>query len=99
MALMHLKVGVPNRGAHRLAWQIGNAEDPEARIEEIARAMRSGVAMIDRLLMGEVVPEGAMASAIARVTDGDVLPMDWLIETGQGWFDAPPARERHAVAA
>lgn len=76
-------------GAHRLAWWIA-ADD--ARVLRLCGRAGIGPATIDRLLTGEVVPDGATVFAIAQTTEGAVLAEDWNELTTLGWYDAPGAR-------
>lgn len=92
MTKMRVPLAVPNDGAHRLAWLIAESADPEERIEDLAGGILTAVAMIDRLLSGEVVPEGGFAAAIARETEGAVLPMDWKRPASGPWGDRPAPR-------
>lgn len=80
-----------SEGAHRLAWWL--APIGEAGFERLAAHAGVSLALINRLLSGEVEPSGAVAIAIARETEGDVLPMDWERETSRGWLDRPHQRD------
>lgn len=79
----------PSDGAHRLAWWLAALE---GRGERLRWAQRISVKMIDRLLSGEVEPSDELAIAIARETEGAVLPEDWLHGGPLGWLDRPLAR-------
>ena len=79
-----------SEGAHRLAWWLC-ADD--ARWNVIVRAAEISPAVIDRLLSGEVAPSADLAVAIAQVSAGDVLPMDWERAATCGWDARPAARE------
>ena len=77
-------------GAHRLAWWLAPLGD--AGFERLATHADVELSLIDRLLSGEVEPSGDVAIAIARETEGDVLPMDWEIGTLRTWLERPLER-------
>lgn len=80
-----------NAGAHRLAWWM--APNPEYSIEILTRA-HVCVSAIDRLISGDLIPADDQACAIARATNGAVLPMDWERKPTGTWGDAPIPHER-----
>lgn len=78
-----------NRGAHRLAWWI--AGHSASRVATMKLRQRAGVcgATLARMIEGEVVPEPVVAIAIAKATDGQVLPEDWDARADRDWSEAP----------
>jgi hypothetical protein len=92
MTKMRVPLAVPSDGAHRLAWWIAAGADPEERIEDLAGGIMTALGMIDRLLSGDVVPEGVFAAAIARETEGAALPADWKRPASGPWGDRPLPR-------
>lgn len=90
---MHLVARVPNEGAHRLAWWIGEQVDGSAAIDDLARRIGFGVMIVDRLLTGEVTPAERVGMAIMAATRGAVEPRDWYRATDARWGEAPASRE------
>jgi len=78
-----------SEGAHRLAWWLC-ADD--ARWAGVTLSAGVSPATIDRLLSGEMEPSGELAAAIADVTAGAVMPMDWARATSAAWDAKPAAR-------
>ena len=62
MPLMDLRGAVPNEGAHRLAWLIGLAPDPAAKLAAIEA--RIGVNTVERILIGTLIPCERMGAGI-----------------------------------
>lgn len=87
MALMNLRGAVPNSGAHRMAWVIGLAADPAAKIRELEIAM--GVNMPERLLAGDVLPASPYAGAIWAWSEGKITIRDFYLPTPKRWGDVP----------
>jgi hypothetical protein len=92
MKKMRIPLAVPSDGAHRLAWFVAEAGEPDEAIEDLAAGTMTSVAMFDRVLSGEIVPEGGFAAAIARETEGAVLPGDWNRAASGLWGDRPKPR-------
>lgn len=84
-----LAAAPPSEGARRLAWWIAGEE---ARVELLIAVTGWAPALIDRLLEGEVVPEGELGAAIAHGTEGAVRPDDWERPATGGWADEPAVR-------
>ncbi|WEK43626.1 MAG: hypothetical protein P0Y64_01990 [Candidatus Sphingomonas colombiensis] len=83
-----------SEAVHRLAWWLA-ADD--ARWLELTAEAEISPPTIDRLLSGELEPGGWLVQAIARATDGAVLPMDWERATPAAW-DVKPAARAEGVA-
>lgn len=92
-------IGPPSDGAHRLAWWLAAMTAP-LPIVVFTDAIGASSGTVGRLLSGELEPGDDMATAIARVTRGAVLPGDWLRGGPLGWADKPfgrtPAEAAHA---
>ena len=87
---MHLRVRVPNEGARRLAWWLGERGDAgRRRLEGLAGIDANAV---DRLLSGELLPGAEAGFRISNATDGDVMLVDWRHRPRGGWFDRPQDR-------
>jgi len=83
--------GPASEGVHRLAWWL--AEQQAAfRLVRFSEAIGAPSGTAQRLLSGELEPGDDMATAIARVTRGAVLPGDWLRGGPLGWTDKPFGR-------
>jgi hypothetical protein len=90
MSRMHLGAKVPNEGARRLAWWIG--ERFAGDVAAFARAARVGVATIERLIAGEIAPGTDIVLPIGVATLGTVHRTDWRRQPLGSWFDRPPFR-------
>jgi hypothetical protein len=92
MPLMDLRGPVPNAGAHKLAWIVGLARDPEAAFERLRT--RIGPTMVDRMLSGELLPGLAMGAELfdwaANEGPYRVTARDFRRRTGQLRWGAPP---------
>lgn len=92
MSKMHLPARVPNEGARRLAWWIGERSRPSYNaFEAFAVAIGSHVSFVDRVLFGEIVPGEDLARRIGRATGGFIDRRDWRRRPKGGWFDRPIA--------
>jgi hypothetical protein len=95
---MHLTAKVPNEGARRLAWWLGNRPGDDA-LDRFAEAIGQHVGYIDRLLSGEVLPGGEVAHSVWLATGGAVWRFDWRTPARGGWFDEPAERTPSRRAA
>ncbi|RIA37500.1 hypothetical protein DFR49_3385 [Hephaestia caeni] len=91
---MHLIATVPNEGARRLAWWIGQL-GPDA-YDAFAAAMGSHVSFVDRILAGEIVPAAHLAQRIGAVTSDFIDRRDWRRPAAGGWFDPVAPRDGSA---
>lgn len=90
MTRLHLPAIVPNEGARRLAWVI--LDRHRGDMAAFADTARLPEAVLDRLLVGEIVPGTDIALPIGVATDGFILRRDWQVGPDGGWFDRPSAR-------
>ena len=80
----------PSDGAHRLAWWLAAAD---GRVRALSVGAQVSAMTIERWLTGDVEPDEAVAAAIARETEGAVLPEDWRRGGPLGWREPPFRRE------
>lgn len=90
--MMHLKARVPNEGARRLAWHLGEAVGADGEAARIEAALDARPGNVERMVAGEIVPGGEMGFAITRLTDYAVTCGDWWRAAEGGWFERPRAR-------
>ena len=96
---MNLCAKVPNEGARRLAWWLGEALERDAQaFDTLAHEAAIDVGMIDRLLSGEMLPGWDIGLSIAEATGGAVWPADFRMSPRGGWFDRPAPREVRRAA-
>ena len=99
MSKMHLIAKVPNEGARRLAWWVGQRVAAGfAAYDNLADAIGSHVSFIDRVLSGEIVPGEDLARRLGVATGGFVDRRDWRTAAAGGWFDAIEHRQLKAAA-
>jgi hypothetical protein len=91
MALMDLRCPVPSEGAHRLAWLIGTADDPAAKICDLED--RIGINKVERLLSGILTPSEAMGASIWLASCGKIETRMFYRPTALRWWEAPPGFE------
>ncbi len=96
MFKMHLRARVPNEGARRLAWWLG--ERGGAGVGRLASAGECDIERIERLLAGELEPGAELAFRISRATGGAVVTRDWRDAAAGGWGDRPAERELRCAA-
>ncbi len=94
---MHLSAKVPNDGAHRLAWYLGERGDDA--FDVLADAAMIQVGMIDRMLSGQLLPCGEIGFALMQATDGAVRPRDFYRACDRRWFGRPAVRDVAGLAA
>ena len=97
MPLMHLPAVVPNEGARRLAWIIGNTEKPHVAVTLLEAMLGFGV--IDRILSGELLPGVRMGARLWAWSGGQIDAYDFRHKPMGWWFDRPEAREMQRVLA
>jgi hypothetical protein len=90
MMKLHLPAKVPNEGARRLAWRIG--EFHKGDIGAFARVAQVSSSMIERLIAGEIVPGTDLALPVGFASDGFVSRRDWQTDAVGGWFERPSPR-------
>jgi hypothetical protein len=90
MSRMHLGAKVPNEGARRLAWWIG--EKFAGDVAAFAAAARVGVATIERLIAGEIAPGTDIVLPIGVATLGTVHRDDWRRQPLGSWWERPAYR-------
>lgn len=99
MAKMHLAARVPNEGARRLAWWIGERTTPRRNaFEALARAIGCHVSFVDRVLDGDIVPGEDLARRIGLTTGHFIDRRDWRHPPEGGWFDPVEARDTRRAA-
>ena len=96
MPLMDLRRPVPNSGAHRMAWVIGLAPDPAAKLKELEVLL--GANMPERLLYGDVTPGSMMTHALWRWSGGKITVRDFYMMTPKRWNERPLGFSRPAKA-
>ena len=88
-AKMHLAACVPNDGARRLAWWLGEqGRDGHVALERAGFDANA----IDRLLSGELLPGLAIGACLTLATGGAVVPGDFRRRARGWWFDRPSER-------
>ena len=97
MPLMHLTAAVPNEGARRLAWFIGNAETPAAAVAELESHL--GFGAIDRIVSGALLPGVRMGAKLWAWSGGQIDAHDFRHPPKGWWFDRPASRQMTRVLA
>jgi hypothetical protein len=87
MALMDLRCPVPSDGAHRLAWLIGLAPDPAAKLAEIEAQI--GVNTVERILFGTLVPCERMGAKIWAASRCTIDTRMFFRSTPLRWWHLP----------
>ena len=87
---MYLVARVPNEGARRLAWWIGQNCDGD--LQRAAWRLSADIGMLPRLLDGSISPGSIMRLELLASTDEAVQPVDWYRPAYGGWCDAPGER-------
>lgn len=84
----------PNNGAHRLLHWLCEGTRTGRADERLVLLNRYGVSdeTIDRLIDGTLEPGDDLARDVARATEGDVLPADWVETPGAHWTVLPVQR-------
>ncbi len=86
---LHLSARVPNEGARRLAWWLGENTD---RFPALIREVGMSEETIHRLISGELEPAAIMSYVISQATGGSVVSRDWRTAPRGWWFDRPTPR-------
>lgn len=95
--LLRLGVSVPNEGARRLANWI--QREPAGTLGKLLRKTGIGQISMERMMVGEVVPDAPIAYQIFAFTRCAVPINDWDAKPGGGWFDPVAPREHLRRAA
>ena len=93
MVKMHLGAKVPNEGARRLAWWIGQEHRGDLRSASQTLPGCS-VTTLERLLVGDIVPGAVLIEVLSR--RGGIGWRLWRRPASGGWFEAPEQELRAA---